>query len=170
MSAGTPLENKKEVVKALLSNLKKHLKEETEQDQLKDLLKDKLFKDDVSLDYLKALYKGKKCDPSQPCENGEECDLENGLCVPETLEEYYADIERMKYKGKGFAGKKETLEKLIPKEMPKKSKLKEVPKPDEEEIDLDLELENLNDLDELKKALIECLMPVNKESVRTKAK
>ena len=168
--------NKKEVIKSLLNELKKHLKEETEEDHLKGLLKNKLFKDDVSLDYLKALYKGKKCDPSHPCDDGEECDLENGLCVPETLEEYYDDIERMKYKGKGFTGKKETLEKLVPvvpvvsrqsrvKELPK-----DLPKPDEEEIDLDLELENLNDLDELKKALVECLMPVNKDSVRSKTK
>ena len=134
-----------------------------------------------SLSYLKALSIGKHCDLENPCEDGDECDLVNSTCVPEGSETYYEDIERMKYKGKSFVGKKGKMpkeesssseEEKEEKEEKPKSKSKPKPKSpekvDEEDVDLDFLDHPDEDLSALQKALIECLMPSTKGSARQK--
>jgi hypothetical protein len=91
-------------------------KPETEYDQLKKLYKN--LKNDVSLDYLKALHLGKKCDIDEPCDDGD-CDLENNKCVPESKEDNYLNMDRMLHNGKYFLGTKNTINELRKKLKPK---------------------------------------------------
>ena len=180
--------NKEEFVKALLKAIRIKLSEDLEEVVVKDenyyknLLKDKKFKENASLSYLMALHDGKKCDYDAPCDDGQECDLENQKCVPETNESYYDDLERKKYNGKSFVGSHAKIEKLkspsppkAPKvpSPPKAPKVPSPPKVDEvsedevEVIDLeDIVPNDLSKLSELQKALVECLMPSNKSSAR----
>jgi len=187
--------NKEEVVKALLKAIRIKLAEDLEEvvkdeKYYKNLLKDKKFKENASLSYLMALHDGKKCDYDAPCDDGQECDLENQKCVPETNESYYDDLERKKYNGKSFVGSHSKIEKLAspkapspkapsPKKAspkapsPKKASPKapspkdEVSEDEVEAIDLeDIVPSDLSKLSELQKALVECLMPSNKASAR----
>ena len=69
-----------------------------------------------------ALHEGKKCDYDEPCDDGQECDLENQKCVPETNESYYDDLERKKYNGKSFVGSHAKIEKLASPKAPSPKK------------------------------------------------
>jgi len=159
----------RELLKAISKKLKEEIKEEVkDRDYYMKQLKDKKFKNDVSLEYLLALANGKKCDKDMPCNDDEECDLENKLCVPISSENYYDDIDRTKYNKKSFVGSHDSIKKLAPKvASPISSDSESESDSDVEEVDLeDIKIDDISKLSKLQQALVNCLMPSNKSSAR----
>ena len=131
--------------------------------------------------YLEALAKGIQCDEDTPCDGDHECDLESKKCVPKSDTSYYDDLKRHEENGTFFVGKTGTIERLVKSFADKKAAAaKEAAKEEKEKKkaaggkkaadkkkgkeDEDLSVDDVLDTDfdnlsELQKALIDCLMP-----------